>query len=47
MRTFFQLNNSLGQVVIQSKKSPHKSKSVRRESIFKLVVGGMAIFVGL
>ena len=30
---FFQLNDCLGQVVIQSKKSPHKSNSFRCESI--------------
>ena len=40
------LNNSLCQVVIQSKKSLHKSNSFRRESISKLL-GGMALFVGL
>ena len=43
---FFKLNNSLGQVVIQPKKSPHKSNLLRRESISKLP-GGMTLFVGL
>ena len=43
---FLKLNNSLSQVVIQSKKSPHKSKLFRRESISKLP-GRMALFVGL
>ena len=38
--------SGLVQVVIQSKKSLHKSKSFRRESISKLP-GGMALFVGL
>ena len=42
----FKLNNRLGQVVIQLKKSPHKSNSFRRESISKLP-GGMALLVGL
>ena len=39
------LNNSLDQVVIQSKKSQHKSNSFRQESISKLP-GGMALFLG-
>ena len=43
---FFKLNNSLGQVVTQSKKSLHKSNSFRRKSISNLP-GGMALFVGL
>ena len=42
----FKMNNSLGQVIIQSKKSPHKSNLFRRYSILKLP-GGMALFMGL
>ena len=42
---FLKLNNSLGQVVIKSKKSQHKSNLIRRESISKLP-GGMALLVG-
>ena len=34
--TFFKLKNCLGQVVIQFKKSPHKSDLFRRDSISKL-----------
>ena len=43
---FLKLKYILGQVVIQSKKSPHKSNSLRRESNSKLP-GGMAQFVCL
>ena len=46
MQTFFKLHNSVGQVFIQSKKSPLKSNSFRRESISKLP-GGMALVLGL
>ena len=45
-RLFLKLNNGKGQVVIQSKKSLHKSNSIRRESISNLP-GGMALFVGI
>ena len=40
------LNNILYQVVIQSKKNPHKSNLFKRESISKLP-GGMSLFVFL
>ena len=43
---FFLLNNSLGQAVIQSKKSLYKSNLFRREIMSKLP-GGMALFVSL
>ena len=46
MQTLLKLNNSLGDVVIQSKKSPHKSDSSRLEIILKLPAG-MELLVGL
>ena len=42
---FLKLNNSLGQVVIQSNKSPHKSNSLRRETISKLPGGRHYLWV--
>ena len=43
---FFLLNDNLTYTIIQFKKSPHKSNSLRSESIPKLP-GGMALFVGI